>query len=300
MARLGTKWRYTGLAYLFLAPALLLLITFVLYPVMQGFRLSFFQYDPYTQSGEYLGLENYRRMWSDPEFRVALLNSFRYLIVVPIIIVLSLALAVLVEPLIPGIHFFRAAYYIPVVTTMVVVGITWRFIFSEDDGLLNMLLSRWGVIESAIPWMTNHRLVLGTVMMVTIWKGLGYYMVVFIAALRSIPVELIEAAIVDGARPRQLFWRVKLPLLWPAITLVGVISSISALQVFDEIFVMTGGKIREAITLVYYIYETGFDAKIGPQDYGYASAMSVVLFLILVAFTALNLFLMKRGGYGGE
>ncbi|MBX7245792.1 MAG: sugar ABC transporter permease, partial [Candidatus Sumerlaeaceae bacterium] len=240
------------------------------------------------------------RLASDPEFRVALVNSFKYLVVVPIIVVLSLGLAVLVEPRIPFVNAFRAAYYVPVVTTMVVVAITWRFIFSEDDGLLKVMLEHWAGVKSVIPWTTDSQLVLGTVMAVTIWKGLGYYMVVFIAALRSIPAEMVEAAIVDGARPSQVFWRIKLPNLWPAISLVGVISSISALQVFDEVYVMTGGKIREAITIVYYIYETGFSSKMGTQDYGYASAMSVVLFGILVIFTAVNLGVMRKVGYQGD
>lgn len=287
-------------AYAFLAPALVILGVFLVWPVFQGFRLSFFQYDPFTQSARYLGWENYSRLLRDAEFRTALINSFAYLIVVPIIISLSLALALLVEPRLPAMNFFRAAYYIPVVTTMVVVGITWRFIFNEDDGLLNTLLQRWGVIRTGIPFMTNSVLVLGTVMAVTIWKGLGYYMVIFLAALRSIPTELIEASVVDGARPSQVFWRVKFPLLWPVISLVAVLSSLAALQVFDELYVMTNGKIREAITLVYLIYETGFNAKSGPQDYGYASAMSVVLFGVLLIFTALNQAILNRTGYQGE
>lgn len=282
-------------AGLFLTPAIALLGAFVFYPVVQGFALSVYQYDPFSQEGEYIGLANYQRMLGDPEFRVALKNSFLYLVVVPIIIVLSLGMAVLVEPLLPGIRFFRTAFYVPVVTTMVVVGITWRFIFSEDDGIMNAALSFLAGARVVVPWMTEPALVLLTVMLVTIWKGLGYYMVVFLAALRSIPSELVEAAVVDGARPRQVFWHVKLPLLWPSITLVGVVSSIAALQVFDEIFVMTGGKTREAITLVYYIYEAGFDAKAGTFEYGYASAMAVTLFAILLGLTILNLYLTRRG-----
>jgi putative chitobiose transport system permease protein len=290
----------TAHAYLFLAPALVILCIFFVYPVFQGLRLSLFEFDYYTQEERFLGLRNYARLLNDGEFRIALANSFKYLLVVPVIIALSLALAVLVEPRLPGIHWFRAAYYVPVVTTMVVVGIVWRFIFSEDDGLLNTLLMHGGMIRKAIPWLTDSALLLGVVMSVTIWKGLGYYMVVFIAALRAIPTELIEAATVDGARPWQIFWRVKLPLLWPAISLVAVISSIAALQVFDEIYVVTGGKIRDSITLVYYIYETGFSTKLGLLDFGYASAMAVVLFVILLAFTAANISILQRRGYSGE
>lgn len=283
------KFRTTAYAYAFLAPALIILAVFLVWPVLQAFRLSLYRYEPLTEERNYLGFANYRRLVSDPLFRIALTNSIKYLIVVPILICLSLSIAVLVEPLLPGVHFFRAAYYVPVVTTMVVVGIMWQFVFSEDSGLLNKLLLSWGWIQHGVPWLTDSRLVLGTVMTVTIWKGIGYYMVIFLAALRSIPPQLIEAAIVDGANKRQVFWRVKLPLLIPAMTLVGVVSSISALQVFDEIYVMTRGKIRGAITLVYYIYETGFNVHLGPQDFGYASAMAVVLFAILLVFTGINL-----------
>lgn len=293
------RLRNTRIALVFLLPALILFGNFFAYPVIEVFRLSFYRYEPLT-TPEWVGWANYARLVADPEFRTALANSFLYLVVVPIIAALSLALAVLVEPRIPGIGFFRAAYYVPVVTTMVVVGIAWRFIFSEDDGLLNSLLTHWGWIAQSIPWMTEPALVLFTVMTVTVWKGLGYYMVIYIAALRAIPNEVVEAAIVDGATPSQVFWRIKFPLLWPAISLVLILSSIAALQVFDEIYVMTNGKIREAITVVYYIYETGFRAGSGPMDYGYASAMAAVLFFVLLGFSYLNLWLTRRSGYQGE
>jgi putative chitobiose transport system permease protein len=287
-------------AYLFLAPALVILAVFLAAPMAQVLRISFMEFDPYQGSARWIGASNYARLLEDPEFRVALANSFKYLLVTPVLIGLSLGLAVLVEPRLPGVNFFRAAYYIPVVTTTVAVGITWRFIFREDTGLLNTVLTNLEAITKPIPWMTDSRLALLTAMTVTVWRGLGYYMVIFIAALRSIPSEQIEAAIVDGARPSQVFLRVKLPMLWPAITLVAVISSLSALQVFDEIYIMTNGKIRGAITVVYYIYESAFDLSAGTQDYGYASAMAVAMFCVLLVFTGLNLILMRRSGYAGE
>ncbi len=285
---------------MFLAPALILLIAFVFYPVLQGFRLSFYQSDPYATESTFIGLANYKQLLHDSQFLTTLCNSLIYLIVVPIIIILSLGMAILVEPLIPGVNFFRAAWYIPVVTTMVVVGVSFRFLFGEDDGLINETLKYLGIIQQSIPWMTERWLVLGTVMVVTIWKGLGYYMVAFIASLRSIPLEQIEAAIVDGARPWAIFRHVKLPNLWPTITLVAILSSIGALQAFDEIYVLTRGAIPEATTLVYYIYETGFDASVGAYEYGYASAMAVVLFFIVLAFTCLNLWTMKKRGWSND
>lgn len=288
------------IAYAFLAPALLVMLLFVFYPVMQGFYLSLFQSDPYSTEATWVGLANYTQMFSDHQFRIALMNSFIYLLVVPVIIALSLGMAMLVEPLIPGVNFFRAAWYVPVVTTMVVVGVSFRFLFGEDDGLVNEVLKYLGMIKQSIPWMTDRWLVLLTVMIVTIWKGLGYYMVAFVSALRAIPLEQIEAAVVDGAKPWDVFRHVKLPNLWPTITLCAILSSIGALQAFDEIYILTRGAIPEATTLVYYIYETGFDATVGAYEYGYASAMAVILFFIVMIFTALNLWTMRRGGWSNE
>ncbi len=297
---LKRKLKTTSIAYLFLAPAILIMAIFVMYPVLQGFWLSFYQCDPYSSEATFIGWDNYRQLIADPQFRITLCNSILYLIVVPIIIILSLGMAVLVEPLLPGVNFFRAAWYIPVVTTMVVVGVSFRFIFSEDDGLINEVLKYMGIIQQSIPWMTEKWLVLITVMVVTIWKGLGYYMVAFIAALRAVPIEQIEAAIVDGAKPWSIFRNVKLPNLWPTITLVAILSSIGALQAFDEIYVLTRGAVPEATTLVYYIYEMGFDASQSSYEYGYASAMAVVLFFIVLAFTALNLWTMRKGGWSND
>jgi putative chitobiose transport system permease protein len=207
---------------------------------------------------------------------------------------LSLGLALLVEPRIPFINFFRACYYLPVVTMMVVVALVWKLIFDTDTGILNHVLKQMGVIQRGIPWLTREHIALFTVMTVTIWKGLGYYMVMFIVGLKSIPSVLLEAARIDGAKAHQVFLHVKLPLLWPIITMVSIISSISALQVFEEIFIMTKGKIGTS-TLVYEIYETGISLQDGTgMEMGYACAIGVVLFALLLVFSFFTVKSMER------
>jgi putative chitobiose transport system permease protein len=292
-----SRLKQIGLAYCFLVPALAIMGLFIFFPVIQAFRLSLYDYVPLMPK-KYIGLENFYRLFREPLFWTSLINSIKYLMVVPIIIVLSLGLAMLAEPQVRGVNFFRACYYVPVVTSMVVVGITWKIIFHEDYGLFNHILIKLWIIDRGIPWLNSIGLALYTVMSVTIWKGLGYYMVIFIAGLRSIPPELIEAAMIDGAKKWQQALYVKIPMLWPYISLVAIISSISALQVFDEIFVMTMGKpLNSSSTLVFYLYRAGIDQE-GGQNMGYASAMGVVLFALLLIFTIISIRLMQRREYG--
>ncbi len=289
------KLKQIGLAYTFLLPTFAILGLFSFYPMARALALAFWDYSPISpQNNRYVGLANFERLLHDPDFWLALKNSVLYLIVVPIIIALSLGLALLVERRIPFINFFRAAYYVPVVTMMVVVALVWRIIFDTDNGILNHVLRQFGLITQGIPWLTSEHIALFTVMTVTIWKGLGYYMVMFVVGLKSIPQHLLEAARIDGARGHQVLFHVKLPLLWPIISLVAIISSISALQVFEEIYIMTSGKIGTS-TLVYEIYETGFSMQQGGgMEMGYACAIGVALFALLLVFSIFTVKWMDR------
>jgi putative chitobiose transport system permease protein len=182
-----------------------------------------------------------------------------------------------------------------VVTTMIVVALTWKLIFNEDYGLLNGVLQGAHVIDEPIHWLTSPGLVLYSIMAVTTWKGLGYYMVIFLAGLRAIPPEIHEAARIDGARGWQILWHIKIPALRPTLQLVMIISAIAAIQVFEEIYVMTEGKPDHASsTIVHMLYETSFDINQGRLDFGYASAMGVLLFGLLVVFTSLSLWVTRR------
>lgn len=290
----GSKLRQTGLAYFFLLPTLLVLGTFHFYPMIQAFYLSLWDYYPNSANNEFIGIDNFVRLAKDEAFWEALWNTLQYLVCVPIIVSLSLALAILVEPKIPFMSFFRACYYVPVVTMMVVVAFAWQLILDTEYGMLNQQLKSIGLIDRGIPWLTSNQLALWSVMSVTIWKGLGYYMVMFIVALKTVPQDLIDSARIDGARGWQVFRHVTLPMVWPIITLVSIISSIGALKVFEEIYIMTRGRF-DTSTLVYEIYETGFDMQYGSGlEMGYACAMGLVLFLIVFGFSALSIRFMDR------
>ncbi|MEP0959099.1 sugar ABC transporter permease [Microcoleus sp. FACHB-1515] len=270
--------------YLFLLPALLMLSLTVFYPAVQAFFLSFTQYEyDITQPPVWIGLDNFQRLLKDPVFRKTLWNTVLYLIcVVPILAIAPLGLAILVNQALAGIRWFRAAYYTPVVISMVVAGIAWRWLLDET-GLINQLLQGFGL--SRIGWLTSPRLALFSVMAVTIWKGLGYYMVIYLAGLQAIPAELYEAGAIDGSDGWQKHWDITIPLMKPYIFLVAVISAISATKVFEEVYVMTqGGPRNSSKTIVYYVYENFTKLEIS-----YACTIGLALFLLILTFSILRL-----------
>jgi len=272
--------------YLFLLPALAVLGIAVFYPAFQAFSLSFTQYDlDLTQAPQWVGLKNFQKLLSDKVFWQTLRNTFLYLIgVVPILVIVPLVLAILVNQKLRGIRWFRIAYYTPVIISMVVAGIAWKALYASD-GILNQLLKLVGLTDG-IPWLTSPDLALWSVMVVTIWKGLGYYMVIYLAGLQGIPVDLYEAAAIDGSDGWQKHWDITIPLMRPYLSLVAVISSISAMKVFEEIYIMTqGGPLNNSKTVVYYVYEKAFQ----DLEINYASAIGLVLFLFILILSIINL-----------
>ena len=272
--------------YLFLLPALVVLGMAVFYPAFQAFSLSFIQYDlDLTQAPQWVGLKNFQKLLSDKVFWQTLRNTFLYLIgVVPILVIVPLVLAILVNQKLRGIRWFRIAYYTPVIISMVVAGIAWKALYTSD-GILNQLLKLVGFTDG-IPWLTSPDLALWSVMVVTIWKGLGYYMVIYLAGLQGIPVDLYEAAAIDGSDGWQKHWDITIPLMRPYLSLVAVISSISAMKVFEEVYIMTqGGPLNHSKTVVYYVYEKAFQ----DLEINYASAIGLVLFLFILILSIINL-----------
>ena len=272
--------------YLYLLPAAAVLVPFVFFALLRVFVYSFQEYNIFTPP-RWAGLENYRGFLRDPKFWPALANSFRYFLgVVPFLVILPLLIAVAVNRPLKGIRLFRAVFYFPVITSMVVAGIVWKWIYTER-GVLNFLLTDiLPVLKEPVSWLTNRPTALPAVMAVTIWKGLGYYMVVYLAGLQSIPKELYEAASIDGAGGFLRLIKITMPMLLPSISVVAVLSSMAAMKVFDEIYVMTGGgPFGSTRTLVFEIYINAFD-KI---RIGYAGAEAVALFLILLIFSYLGL-----------
>lgn len=269
--------------YLFLLPAILVLALTVFWPALHAFYLSFTQYN-ITELPSWIGWQNYQRLFADQIFWQTLGNTLLYLIcVVPILVIAPLGLAILVNRKLLGMYGFRAAYYVPVVISMVVAGLAWKWLYAEN-GLLNQLIHLLG--WPPIPWLTDKYLAIFSVMLVTIWKGLGYYMVVYLAGLQSIPAEIYEAAAIDGSEGLRQHWDITLPLMRPYLVLVSVISAISATKVFEEVYIMTqGGPRNSSKTIVYYVYEQAFQEL----EISYACTIGLALFLVILVLSILQI-----------
>ena len=269
--------------YLFLLPAIAVLGVFFVGAFVQVVYYSFTTYTAFSPP-EFVGLDNYQRVFADERFWWCLLNSFIYLLVTPALILISLAAALIVRHSIRTGRWLRLLFFLPVVTPTIVAAVAWRLLF-EDQGLINSIIALAGL--DPIGWLTQRPWTLITAMTVTLWKGFGFYMMIFIAGLLAVPKELEEACSLDGAGPVRSFFAVVLPTIWPVVVLVGIISSISALKVFDELFVTIKGTPIEHQTVVPLVYEVAFVQ--GTGDFGLACAMGLVLFAIILVFSVVNL-----------
>jgi putative chitobiose transport system permease protein len=274
--------------YLFLLPALVVLGLTIFYPALQALYLSFTNYDLLMSSPQWIGWANFQRLWQDRLFWQTLGNTLLYLVcVVPLLVTLPLGLAILVNQKLRGIGWFRVAYYTPVVISMVVAGFAWKWLY-ENNGLLNQLLTSWHL--PTVPWLTGPSWALFSVMAVTVWKGLGYYMVIYLAGLQAIPGDLYEAAAIDGSDGWRRHWDITVPLVRPYTLLVSTISAISATKVFEEVYMMTkGGPLNHSKTLVYYVYEQAFDEF----RISYACAIGLVMFLLILLLSVVRLSVQK-------
>lgn len=287
--------------WLFLAPALLILGVFVVYPILCGAALAFFDFNMlrYDSAGhllspKWVGLANFKRLAADPYLAVALKNSLLYVLLVPFLQAGSLLLAWLLRGETLKERLARTALYVPVVTSAVVVGITWKWIL-RSDGLLNQALGwfSFGLIEP-VPWLTDSKLAIFSLMMVTAWQGLGYYLILYLAGLQAIPKELEEHASLEGASVGQILLKIVVPLLKPTMAVCTLLSVISALKVFTEVFIITGGGPQNStITASYYIYMTAFENF----DMGYASALALILAIIIGFASLIHYLLFKKDGW---
>lgn len=278
--------------YLFLLPALIVIVVFVLYPIAAVVYYSFTQYNIVTPP-VWVGLRNYEQLLHDDVFWLALKHSFIYLLVTPILIVLSILLAIVVNRKIPGIAAFRTLYFIPVISGSIAVGIAWRLMW-DTNGIINGLLLSTGLIPDPVQWLAEPAYTLPIAMALTVWLGLGYYMMIFLAGLQNVPEELYDAALIDGCNSWQKHWYVSVPGLRPQITFVAVISSLAALQVFNEIFTLTGGLggiLNSGVTMVFYLWRKAFRLN----QAGMASAIAMVLLAITLIFSIINMRLLERG-----
>lgn len=265
--------------YLLVFPAVLWVVVFAVWPFLNTVILSFTNARP-LRNPEFKGVENYARMFGDEQFVYAVTTSLTYTVIaVPLLTFLPLLLALLVLKKIPGISPFRTTFYFPVIASVVVVGIIWMWMF-DSQGLVNQTLQFLGMTDQPINFLVDRWLIIVTAALLTIWKGLGYYMVVYLAALGSVDQSLYEAAALDGAGPVRRFWAVTVPGVRGAMLLVSALIAAAAMRVFSELYVLsngTGGPGGQAQSLVMLIKQVGSGLN---GQLGYASALSVALFVI--------------------
>ena len=279
------KSRETRTAYLFLLPVLAYFTIMLFYPMCYSFYLSFTEWDMLSPAPELIGLNNYREAFDDPVFWISLRNTFSYVLyTVPATVVLALCLALALNQVKALSGLFRAAYFMPVVTSAVVVSIIWKWLYQPNLGLINIIFGALGIPKMS--FLESTAQVMPSIAAMSVWKGVGYSMVIFLAGLQDIPSYLYEAAAIDGASGWKLFRYITLPLLKNTTLFITVTSLISAFQVFTEPYILTkGGPVHSSRVLVLYIQETAFDYL----QLGYGAAMVFVLFLIIMVITAIQL-----------
>jgi multiple sugar transport system permease protein len=274
-------------AYAFLAPSLIVFLIFRHGPAVFSLLLAFFDWTMVDEP-KFVGFNNFIRLAQDEIFWRALGNTIRYtLFAVPPDIVIAMFLAVLLNQKLGGLKIFRLAYFIPVVTASAIVAIVWQWLY-QPNGIINGMLLNAGLPTRA--WLSDPGTVLPAIAAMSIWKHVGFNMLIFLAGLQSIPAELEEAARLDGAGRWRVFWTITLPLMRPVIVLATILTTIGSFQVFDAAYVMTGGgPFYASTTLVYYTYLKAFDQ----YQMGYGATVALVLFIIILAVTLLQRRILK-------
>lgn len=278
-------------AYLMIAPAFIGLFIFYLWPIVQTVYFSFTEWGAFG-TYNWIGLENYKRMLADAALVKSFKNTFVYTVLtVPFCIFLSIIVAVLLNQNIKGKTVYRTLFFLPVITMPAAIAMVWKWLYNSDYGLINYVLSWFGIKGPG--WVTDPNIALYSVIVVAVWSGIGYNMVIFLSGLQSIPRTYYEAAIVDGAGPVKQFFKITLPLLSPVIFFVTIISLIGAFQVFDIIFMMissNGTAIDSTQSVVYLFYQYAFVLN----DKGYAASIAVILLIIILLVTIVQMSLQKK------
>jgi multiple sugar transport system permease protein len=269
--------------YLFVAPLILGLIIFTYGPVLVAFALSFTKGD-YISIPKWIGLDNYRALLEDKLFWKSLVNTLYYVAgVVPASMVLSLLLAMAMNQKLRGIVLFRTIFFLPTISSSVAISLMWLWIYNPEFGVLNFLLRQIGIKGPA--WLSSTTWAMPAVIIMAVWRGLGYSMLIYLAGLQGIPDVYYEAAAIDGAGRWAKFWHITVPLLSPTTFMLLILSIIGAFQVFEYTYVMTGGgPVYSTLTMVLYVYNNAF------RDFqmGYASALAYILFFILLILTIIQ------------
>lgn len=292
----GRRREESIMAWAFSTPAIILLIVFLVVPFVMAIILGFTDQrlipNPNLPT-QFIGLRNFSRLLEDQAFHRGILNNFYFvLVVVPLQTSLALGLAILINRKLKGMNVFRTTYFAPVVTAMTVVAIVWTFLYNPGQGMINAFLG--AVSFGLIPpqsWLLDTKLVFPAIMVLSVWQGVGFQMVIFLAGLQDIPGELYEAADVDGASKWQQFWNITVPQLRNTIIFVVLATTILAFKLFDQVKVMTnGGPQNASMTTMLHVVEQGW----GQLKVGYASAISLVFFIIVLIVSIVQRYILRE------
>lgn len=285
--------------YIYLFPFMFFLLIFTIYPVINVFLLSFKEnYSFLRGTYDEISFENYKEVLLDDKFRQSLINTFLYvLFVVPLSTAIAVFVAYLLNQKIKGIAFFQTAFFMPMVTSITAVGLIWRFMYNQNYGVFNYILSLFGIEK--IGWLTDSAWSLVALVIFGIWNILPFTIILLLSGLQNIDQMYYTAAKVDGAKPAKIFFRITVPLLSPTIFLVSIMNTISSFKVFSELFPLFNGKpgpYFNLYTVVYYIRY----AMMEKRKYGYAAAGAVILFICIMIFTFVELLIKKHKRFGAS
>lgn len=284
-----TKKKTAFWVAVFLLPNLIGFLTFIVFPLISSLAISFTNWD-LISTMEFIGIENYKQLLSDNEFWSAFKHTITFIVgYLPLVMIFGLACALLLNRKVNFRAFFRAAYFLPVVTSWVAVSLVWKWLFNPSYGLINYFLSFVGI--DGLNWLQDENLAMPAIIITSVWKDIGFVMVIFLGGLQNISTSYYEAADIDGANSWKKFWNITLPLLTPTTFFVTIISLINSFQVFDQVMIMTeGGPGGATNVLVQNIYNHAFRYF----EMGYASAMSWILFIVIFVITLIQMRIQKR------
>ncbi len=295
MVGLSKRKQYTQ-AFLYLFPSIFLIALWVIYPVYGSIRMSFYEtWNIFTREGTGFGLDNYERVWNDPQFRLAVTNTLTYTFwVVPVSIAISLFIAVLLNNKMRGMKIFESIFFLPYITNVIAIGLAFRIIFNFRFGPITQVLGWFGM--EPIRWLSDPEWALVTLIIFGVWGGLAFKIVVFMAGLQNIDKQLYQAAKIDGASRLKTFFRITLPMLAPIVAYISIISLIGSIKVYVEIIGLFGGgsggagPLNSALSIVYYVYQKFYQENLYPI----AAAASVLMFVFILIITFVQLWINKR------
>jgi multiple sugar transport system permease protein len=290
-----SQWKEALWGYVFISPNLILVLIFTLFPVVFALGVSLTDWSVLS-SPEFVGLKNYTDIFQDPVARITFKNTLIFTALsVPLRIVLPILLAVGLNQKIRGLPVYRTAYYLPVITASVAVSMVFLWILDTNYGLLNKFLLLFGI--HPIGWLTDPKVALVSIVLVTVWRGLGFNMIIFLAALQDVPEELYDVADIDGANGFQKFIYLTIPMISPAIFFTLITGIIDSFQSFDLVYNMTdGGPARSTYLIGYYIWRKAFEYL----DMGYGAALAYILFIVILLVTLIQWAVRKRWVFGEE